>query len=363
MTPCPLINEHAPNYVNWLSSFSSEMLTSLATAQGEVKIFPFRQEIGVIRAIPFIKGDVEGREFDASSFYNAINQSGGKFAVPGSTETLCELMAPFFNTSTEAYLKNGILVYGPTTDEFKSMLLYLNSLYMNDMISESFFVYTPTNLLFDIVNKDVTVGVFTEEYYEKAYEAGLEPFMFSPVEGAHLLGYKDEPTSFAAITNANGNEVAAIKFIDFCFSDEGRSLLNNGINGLHVMEFYNGSMDFIAPYTKYDSFQWKEQGLTPEGMPGVYYNSWTRFSSELYDLIVPMRKYAPDENTMVAALPVTGSKAIASQVVMGELSPLYHEWWSEFIVGSKSLAYDWSKYINDINGAGINIYINLHYKR
>ncbi len=358
----PLINEHAPNYINWLNSFSPEMLTSLATAKGEIKVFPFRQETGIIKVVPFISSQVEGREFDASSFYNAINLTGGKFAVPGSTVTLCELMAPLFNTSTDAYMKNGTLVYGPTTEEFKAMLLYLNSLYMNDMISESFFVYTPTNFLYDIESRDVTVGIFPEEYYEQAYKAGMEPFIFEPVEGAHLLGYKKEPSSFAAITNANGKETAAIKFIDFCFSDEGRNLLNNGVQGLHVTEFDNGTMTALEPYTRYDSYQWKEQGLTPEGMPGVYYNSWTKFSKPLYDLLVPMRKYAPDEGTMAVALPVTGSNAIASQVVLGELKPLFHEWWSEFIVGSKSLSSDWSEYVRDINGAGVNIYINLHYK-
>jgi len=358
----PIINEYAPNYINWLNNFSPQMLSSLATPQGEIKVFPIRQETGVIKAIPFIKSQVEGREFEASSFYNAISLSGGKFAVPGSTTTLCELMAPFFNTSVGALMKNDVLVFGPTTNEFKAMLLYLNSLYMNDMLSESFFVYTPTNLLYDIEDGDVTVGIFTEKYYEKAYEAGMEPFMFKPVEGAHLLGYKNEPSSYAAISNANGKEDVVMKFIDYCFSGEGRALLNNGIQGLHVNEFGNGVMTPLEPYTRYDAYQWKSQGLTPEGLPGVYYNSWTKFEKPLYDLLVPMRKYAPDQETMAVALPVTGSQAIASQVVMGEINPLFHEWWSEFIVGSKSLSLDWGKYINDINGAGLNIYINMHFK-
>jgi hypothetical protein len=129
-----------------------------------------------------------------------------------------------------------------------------------------------------------------------------------------------------------------------------------------VKEFDNGAIVPLEPYTKYDAYQWKEQGLTPEGMPGVYYNSWTRFSQELYDLLVPMRVYAPTDDMLVMKLPVTGSDAVASQVIMGEINPLFHEWWSEFIVGSKSLSTDWSDYIRDINGAGINIYINMHYK-
>lgn len=357
----PLFNEYAHNYINWLNTFSPKMLSSLATSKGEIKVFPFRQETGLVRAMPFIKSTVEGRDFDASSLYNAINTSGGKLAVPGSTEMLCELMAPHFDTSTGAYQKEGKLVYGPTTEEFKAMLLYLNSLYMNNMISESFFVYTPTNLIYDMKNEDVTVGIFTEEYYEDAYEAGLEPFMFSPVDGAHLLGYSNEPTSYAGISDAAGNAVNAIKFMDFCFSDNGRSLLNSGVNGLHVMEFDNGVLEPLAPYANEDSYQWAEQGLTPEGLPGVYYNSWTRFKGELTSLLIPMRGYAPQKETMSAHLPVTGNDAIVSQVILGELSPLFHEWWSAFIVGSKSLSSDWSSYTRDINGAGINIYLNLHY--
>ncbi len=357
-----LINSHAPNYINWINTFSSQMLTSLATSKGEIKIFPLRQEMGVISAVPFIKSEAEARQFDAGSFYNAILNSGGKFAVPGSTELLCELMAPFYNTSVDAYMKDGALVYGPTTDEFKAMLLYLNSLYQHDMISESFFVYSPTSLLYDITSGDVTVGIFTEEYYEAAYEAGMEPFMYTPVEGASLPGYKYEPSSYAGISNAQGRQDIAIKFIDFCFSDNGRSLLNCGIEGLHVKKFDNGVLNALQPYTRYDAYQWKEQGLTAEGMPGVYYNSWTKFSQPLYDLLVPMRKYAPDEDMLIAALPVTGRDAVESKMIMGEIKPLFHEWWSEFIVGSKSLANDWNSYIRDINGAGINRYINMHYK-
>lgn len=358
----PLINEHAPNYVRWLNSFSPEMLTSLASSQGEVKVFPIRQETGVIKAVPFIKAHVEGREFDSSSFYSAISASGGQFAVPGSTVTLCELMAPFFNTSSGVMAKDGQVVYGPVTEEFKSMLLYLNSLYTKNMLSESFFVYSPTSLLYDINGGLVTAGIFLEKYYETAFEAGMEPFMFRPVEGAHLLGYADEPASYAAISDANGKASVAMKFIDYCFSDEGRALLNNGIDGLHVKEFENGMMLPLEPYTRYDAYQWKEQGLTPEGMPGVYYNSWTKFTPGLYDMIVPMRQYAPARESMLSPLPVTGKEATASHMVLGELNPLLHEWWSEFIVGSKSLSSHWSKYVNEINGTGLNNYINMHYK-
>ena len=358
----PLINEHASNYVRWLNSFSPEMLTSLASPQGEVKIFPIRQETGVIKAVPFISAQVEGRVFDAGSFYNALSASGGKFAVPGSTITLCELAAPLFGTSAGAYLEDGRVVYGPITDEFKSMLLYLNSLYMQDMLSESFFVYSPTSLLYDITGGQVTAGVFYEEYYETAFESGMEPFMFRPTDGAHLLGYTDEPVSYAGISDANGKAAVAMKFIDYCFSDEGRELLNNGVQGLHVIEFENGAISPLAPYTRYDAYQWKEQGLTPEGMPGVYYNSWTKFSPELYAALLPMRQYAPDIKSLLSPLPVTGSEAVASHMVMGELNPLFHEWWSEFIVGSKSIPLDWNKYVSEVNGAGLNIYINLHFK-
>ena len=356
----PLINQYAPNYVSWLNSYSPEMLSALATSRGEIKLFPIRQETGAIKAVPFIKSHVEGRQFDAGSFYNAITQSGGKFAAPGSTYALCELMAPMFGTSAGAFIKNGTLVYGPTTEEFKSMLLYLNSLYMNNMISESFFVYTPTNLLYDLKSGDVTVGIFTQDYYEAAFEAGMEPFMFSPVENASLLGYAKEPASYAAVTDVNGNAANAIKLLDYCFSDDGRRLLNNGIDGVHVKLYGNGVLKELEPYTRYDSFQWKEQGLTPEGMPGVYYNSWMKYSSELYDMLVPMRRYAQSESEIPLSMPVTGANAVASQVVSGSLNPIFHEWWSGFIVGNKSFS-EWNSYVNEIKGAGLNTYLNLHY--
>ena len=117
----------------------------------------------------------------------------------------------------------------------------------------------------------------------------------------------------------------------------------------------------LSHLPKYNSFQWKEQGLTPEGIPGVYYNSWMKYPDELFDMLLPMRRYAQDESEIPLSMPVTGANAVASQVVTGSLNPIFHEWWSGFIVGNKSFS-EWRSYINEINGAGLNIYINLHYK-
>ncbi len=358
----PIINQYAPNYINWVSGFSSDMLTALASPAGEITIFPIRQETGIVYAMPFIKKEVEGRIFDAVSFYDAIKQSGGKFAVPGSTVKLCELFAPMFATSINMTRKNGVLEYGPATVEFKSMLLYLNSLYTNKILSESFFVYTPTNLLYDIKSGVVTAGIFDTKHFEDAYKAGMEPFMFTPVDGAALPGFYKEPTSYAALTNAKDNQVYAVKFIDYCFSDEGRYLLNNGIDGLHVSQFSNGMIIPLEPFTRVDAFQWKQQGISPEGMPGLYYNSWTKFDEPLYDMLVPMRKYGAGEDLLVVPLPVVGTNAQASQIVTGAINPVLDEWWSQFIAGSKSLSSDWEQYISDINAAGLDIYKKLHYK-
>lgn len=357
----PIINQYGPNYINWLTKFSDDMLIALSSSTGEILLFPIRQQVGVVSAIPFIKKEVDGRNFDAVSFYNAISQSGGKFAVPGSTMTLCELVAPLFATSTSVLIENEKQVFGPTTAKFKAMLLYLNSLYNKGMLSESFFVYTPTNLLYDIKSGVVTAGIFEQKYYEEAFNAGMEPFMFNPVDGASLPGYYNMPISYAALSNANGKESYAMQFIDYCFSDEGRRLLNNGIESLHMAEYDNGVITPIAPFSHAGSFQWKEQGLTPEGMPGLYYTSWTQFEKPLYDMLVPMREYGAGEDLLVAPLPVLGTNALAAQVVTGAIDPILNEWWSEFIVGSKSLSSDWDEYIRDINSAGLSIYMDLHY--
>jgi hypothetical protein len=359
----PLINTFAPNYINWLNKLPNDILASLATGQGEIKIFPLRHETGEVRAMPFIKKEVTGREFDAVSFYNAVSQSGGKFAVPGSTMTLCELMAPMFATTTDAKKANNEIVFGPLTEEFKSMLLYLNSMYTKKLLSESFFVYSPTNLKFDIKSGAVTAGMFTEKYYEDAFSAGMEPFMFTPVAGATLPRYSDLPTSYAGLTSAKGNQETAIQFIEYCFSPEGRRLLNNGVSNLHASYHDNGVISPLEPYTKAGSFQFKEQGISPEGMPGIYYNTWTRFEQPLYDKLIPMRKYAAtSQDTYLSPLPVVGKNAQYSQTIKGAIDPILNEWWTEFIVGNKSLSSNWGEYVKAVKYAGLDTYLKLHYR-
>lgn len=358
----PLINKYAPNYVSWLNKLPNNMLSSLATGQNEIKLFPIRQEIGEVRAIPFIKKEVVGRDFDAVSFYDAIAQSGGKFAVSGSTMVLCELVAPMFATSTSAQRKNGEIVFGPLTDEFKAMLLYLNSMYSKKMLSESFFVYSPTNLTFDIKSGIVTAGIFDEKHYEEAYNAGMEPFMFSPVTGAALPSYSNMPTSYAGLTSKNDKQDTAMQFIEFCFSPEGRQLLNNGVGDLHATYHDNGIIEPLEPYTRAGAFQFKEQGIMPEGMPGIYYNSWTRYQKSLYDMLTPMRKYASSEDMHLSPLPVVGTNAQYSQTIKGTIDPILNEWWTEFIVGSKSLSSNWGEYVKAVKYAGLDTYMRLHFR-
>jgi hypothetical protein len=80
-------------------------------------------------------------------------------------------------------------------------------------------------------------------------------------------------------------------------------------------------------------------------------------------MLVPMRKYAAtSQDTFLAPLPVVGKNAQYSQTIKGTIDPILNEWWTEFIVGNKSLSSNWGEYVKAVRYAGLDQYLRLHYR-
>jgi len=344
------VQEYAPNYLEWAMN-DYTFASNYAYGQ-PITYFPFREDTNIFLGCAFADPSMRGETImDIEEF--TIFMEGKQLSFDGSTSELIELIAPYFATST--YWYNGSdnqMVYGPTSDEFKLMLKVLNNFYQLGIIPKDFEYNPPTELTESVNTNTAGIVLATEDNFEWLYEQGYKPVMLNFSTNAYIPVYPSQPSKMGGIIAGTGNEVNVLKFIDACFSDEGRALLNYGVDGIHTIAHEDGSIEYLDPYTMSGDYQWQEQGLTPEGLPGIYYNSWARFDEELLENLIVMRQYLPDDNFLIPTTMIAYTSFQPRQIVHDSVQNVQYEWWTAFIKGEKSLDWDWGEYLSEMNNAG-----------
>lgn len=344
------VEQYAPNYLEW--AMNDYTFASNYSYGQPITYFPFREDTNIFLGCAFADPSVRGKTVMDIEEFTAFME-GKQLVFDGSTSELVELIAPYFGTSTYWYSNSDDqIVYGPTSDEFKLMLKILNNFYNLGIIPEDFEYSPPTQLTESVDNNTAGVVLGTEDNFEWLYEQGYEPVMLNFSASAYIPTYPNQPSKMGGIIAGTGNEVHVLQFIDACFSDEGRSLLNYGVDGVHTAIHEDGSIEYLDPYTLSGNYQWKEQGLTPEGLPGIYYNSWARFDEELLDDLIVMRQYLPDDDFLVPTNMISYTSYQSKQIVKDSVENVQYEWWTAFIKGEKSLDWDWGEYLSAMTNAG-----------
>ena len=354
----PIIAEQAPNYYAWSRQYPKEW-NALSTNTGEIFVFPMREDTQRITSMAFIKSDEETpQSLDMEGLYAALE--GKMLAVNGDSTKLCEVMAPFFGTSVGSIMVGDQAIFGPTHESFKTMLKELNRLYKGNKIEKDI-AYSTRDMYTQAVERgDVAIAICPETDYEWISKLGYKPVMLNLGDGAYLPSNPVTPTSYGAIAQDSGKVEDVIRFLETCFTPEGRQLLNSGIHGTHSMRFEDGRLEMLDTFAHAGTFQWHEQGLTPEGVPGIYYNAWSRFDTTLYDRVLPMKAYE-DAAKLVPEIPNHGEVAKQALLAKGKLINVYHKWWTAFIKGEKSVYWDWNSYIGELRQAGLQDWIKANY--
>lgn len=346
------VEQYAPNYLEWaLNDYT--FASNYAYGQ-PITYFPFREDTNVFLGCAFADPSIRGETvMDIEEFTTFM--TGKQISYEGSTRELVDLIAPYFGTSTYWYIGNDSqMVYGPTSDEFKLMLKVLNNFYQLGIIPEDFEYNPPTELTESVDKNTAGVVLSTEDNFEWLYEQGYKPVMLNFSSNAYIPSYPNQPSKMGGIIAGTGNEINVLKFIDACFSDEGRALLNYGVDGTHTIAHEDGSIEYLEPYTMSGDYQWIEQGLTPEGLPGIYYNSWARFDEQLLSDLIQMRQYLPEYDFLITTNNIAYTSFQPKQIVRDSVKNVQYEWWSAFIKGEKSLDWDWGEYLSAMNNAGCN---------
>ena len=345
----PYLEEYAPNYLQW--ALNDETFASNYAYGQPITYFPIREDENILKSCVFADPSIRNKDtLNLEEFITFMDEK--EIAFRGSTNELVDFFAPYFGINTYWYYSEGQAVYGPTSDEFKTLLRTLHDFYELGIIPNDYQYNPPTQYTNAVSKRTAGIAFGKEADFEWLYDEGYKPIMLNFSENAYLPAYADEPSKMGGIIAGTGKELDVLKFIDTCFSKEGRALLNYGIGGVHTLAHEDGSIEYLLPYTHSGAYQWQEQGLTPEGVPGIYYNSWAKYSEELLADLIPLRQYLPDNSFLVPAASVAYTSYQPKRIVKESVENLEYMWWTDFITGEKSVDWDWGDYLYAMNNSG-----------
>lgn len=245
--------------------------------------------------------------------------------------------------------------YGPTENEFKEMIAYLNKFYEEGLIP-------PDWLSMDVKvwNQAMTTGksfitvqyIAQLEIINNQLKDGRLTFMPPPAgpNGKPYIpntAYKDGGYSVFSQTN---NLEAALKFIDFMYSDRGEEIASWGKeNETYTIE--NGERTFLPEFKEFSDLR-KNVGFMTEG-------SYGKFDTEaMIRLIREDERYSYDEAPKYA-FPVQvvtpnfkPEEMEQYQLLSTRITKHYEENMAKFIMGSRPLS-EWERYVQEAEALGV----------
>lgn len=172
-------------------------------------------------------------------------------------------LAGAYNVSNEFYQENGQIKYGPAQPGYKEYLKTLNKWYEEGLLDKDFATIDDNTRGAKMLNGQSGmswapskggVAAWNQGLQEKDPDAQVIGGPYASLVKGELVGFgkiNPQGSLSCAISSTCKDPVGAIRFLDYMFSEEGRLLLNFGIEG-ESYEMVNGEpviMDTILNAT------------------------------------------------------------------------------------------------------------------
>lgn len=276
----------------------------------------------------------------------------------------------YFNYDTGKYLD------GRLTESFKDMLLWMNKLYEEGLLNPDFAAASREQFTADILNSKAFTFVDACSWADNLNPQGREggdpdfeivSFLPPSYEGQKMRvpsSGKLRPTNLLVISSKTEEKEACLLFLDWLYSDEGKTFVSYGEEGVHYT-VENGvkklSSDIkSARYPDGSIDVWTDLGVRRHGwyaiLPTIpeYFgkNIDYAFSSyeenDAYQLPQPYITPTEEENDTVKEIKVPYNTYIEEnmiKVVLGELT-----------------AEEWDNVVEKAKGMGVDEWVNINQK-
>ncbi|WP_020620405.1 extracellular solute-binding protein [Paenibacillus daejeonensis] len=370
--------DQMPNFKAWMEEHPAAVQSAIAS-NGEMYIFP-NQGIGETnRMIWMYREDVfseHGLEQPETwdELYETLKELkqlypdsypltfrsglrylmnfGASFETVGSMNA--DLSAVYYDFDKEEW------VYGATEDNFKTLVEYMNKFYAEKLIPPDFLT-VDTKLWQDMMSTNrafVTLDyVGRIDFFNSALRAENPDFnlnfMAPPAGwdgGARKNAFTQVSQEGFMISSKTKKIDDIIKFMDFFYSEEGRTLVSWGKEGESYKE-ENGAKQFIETFTDVSDMR-KKMGLSTDG---TYI--WFDYDAHI-SLASPELKTAyeqgPQYDSEQQPIPAfTAEEQEVLSTVGDALNKNRDENISKFIIGERSLA-EWDSYVAEQNKLGVD---------
>ncbi|MCT4598027.1 MAG: extracellular solute-binding protein [Vallitalea sp.] len=270
------------------------------------------------------------------------------------------------------YVEDGVVKYGPYEKEFKDAYANLAKWYEEGLIDKE--IYTRGKTARDYALKENLGGMThdwfgsTSSYNDKI--TNIEGFNFIPfAPPANIKGEVKERSirnklhwSGWAISSSNKYPVETIKYFDFFFTEEGRRLINYGIEGDtytmqdgkpiltdKVLKAEEGAVQALRNYGCqlatgfHQDFNYEKQWMNPVAYKGVELYTKNNYFMEQFPGGLP---YTPDEKRRFAEL------SVAIETLMDETV-------QKWVLGGEDVESGYESYIKALESFGVKELIEI----
>ncbi|WZL78573.1 extracellular solute-binding protein [Eubacteriales bacterium mix99] len=270
--------------------------------------------------------------------------------------------------------ETGELRFIPVQPEYKEMLQYLNKLYKEGLIDQEIFTMDVPQLV--AKGDQNQVGAFSFTNTEQIGHTGEKSFegLHEALEGPHgdkLWAKRGSVGARGAfvITDKCKYPEAAVRWIDYFYSEEGGKLPFLGVEGKSYEKKPDGSYEFldeivndIPEGSSFDQVISKYVTYTGGGIPALQRTEYFK-GGETHPVALKaaedMAPYTPKEmwNKFNYTLEEIDRKAALESDINGYISQMY----PQFIQGKVSFK-KWDSYVDQIKKMGLDEYMDIYTK-
>lgn len=248
-----LIDKYAPNLKKYLEEHP-EIDKLIKTEDGTYYAFPFIR--GGERLLnsggQMIRRDLlekYGLDMpktveDLEEILKTFKENGVKYPLSTESYSLYRILYNFNTTDTFYLDKNGKVVYGPLTSNYKEALETISKWYKDGLIDPNFVSADTAEIRTKVINGEVGVttgaggsflGACLDAWKTEGKNYDLVGFPYTAYNGQKniITSFESQYPGYGsvAITSSCKNPELAVRYLDFGYSEEGSFFYNFGVEG------------------------------------------------------------------------------------------------------------------------------------
>ena len=267
--------------------------------------------------------------------------------------------------------KDGKMFFNSTSENLKQMLTWLNMLYKEGLLDQEYPTrstqdweqLTSANMVaasLDFGSRGDSVTAALVKTDPDAEFGAIQPCV-GPFGDRGVVDYNQyEGLCSIGVTKSCKNVEAAMKFLDYWFSDEGSEITTIGVKGVTYTDIVDGKAQFIDEI-KSDPTNISVQakyGILPQMMScrgdcrladdilfGKIYLESEKLNAPYWKDMMPTLNYTPEENDKITQL-------------YSQFSPVINEYLDKFITGAIPMS-EWDSYVDKVNKLGVPEYTQM----